>query len=424
MKNKQILLLWLKLSFLTIILVSNIKAEDSYFRNSLLKDKDLKYENAVQVCSNLYAKYYKENYKDSIDLLINYWDSISLPKDVNTFRYRIGHYNNKYLYNEVLFRIKLLRDLENDKLSSYKIDSLGEDLLNAILQFKNRVQYQQKYAFAPQATHFYTNEYYGALLDYVESGQEFDKATQAYAKSLSSKYDSTDVRRLICEVYADMSEPLYKVMKKEQYKGTKLRDEYFDFIDYTKYNHTMYISLTLGQWMPMGTLNMFGNHPELGLRMGFIAHNYEIGFSMNFRFSDSKNAYTIHTNKGIETSKSFYGHFIGFDGKYIIAKYKPLELFLIGGIGGDMISFDKELLDEAGREDFDYRVLNFGMNIGMGFQWFVSNNNSIGAALVYNHADRSDNEYLRVTGNSISLRFSVSSYKFGIPEVFGHKLHE
>ncbi len=381
---------------------------------------DMKYENLVSTLSNLYSKYYENHHKDSIQTLIEYWDSLPNHK-FNAVRCMFAMYpGDNYFAGEPLYRIKVLDALDS-KPSTYLDNNINNsELVMALIQFKNRSQFVQ---------YFQTGRTFEKIFepiredcDYIPPDSTFDKTTAAYAKSLTSNFPEGDSRKLICEVYSDMHEPLYSTMSKEEYEGSHLKEAYYAYVDSLRYG--FHISVLHGRWMPQGNLSMLGNHPETGFRLGVIKRDWEYNFVFVNRSGKSENSYPIYSKENDYYGRNFSSYFGGLDGKYIITNLNRVQFNLLFGLGVESFNIDNSGMNHKEIEDLEDNYTRLGLNIGIGLQLFFSNKVALGIDLIYHPRDFSSYDYLRTTGQAISLQFSLSRYGFMVPEFLGHNLHD
>ncbi len=413
--------LYILIVFLSCLLLKNVYASESYFDTLFMPKNALKYENAAIVCSKLYTKYYNNEEKDSLNMLVDYWLDLRYNNTSFIRKEDIFYSGNWFIKkDEARFRVKLLRDLDLETISTTQIDSKKEEYLNAIMQFKIRAGQKDFVRLDPKNPSF--NESYRNNCSYIEPDSEFDRATEAYAHSLLEKYDSTDVRRLICEMYSDLHQPLFEVISKEQYKNTSLVKEYFASTSNQKGG--IILSLSQGIWMPQGNLSMLGLHPETGFGIGGFKNDLSWLLSYKFRYLNSDTPYPVYTEEGIKESSMFFSSLLSLDFRYSWASIDNLKFNSLCSIGLEVLNFAEDVMSDSERQDHKSNDHFFSYTLGIGLQYYYSNRHSIGIDFIYHPVDRSGNDYLRATGHTISINMSYSFQLINFPDVFGDNLFD
>ncbi len=402
-----------------LLLPSFAQAEDNF--DYQIDSEEIATGNFVFTLSNLYSIYYDNNHKDSIQTLIEYWDSLPMPKYDAVHCMFSMYPGNSYYRGEPLERIKILDELDSKPATYFDSNINNSALVMALIQFKNRSELLKIYKKNPRAFEIS----YDPLredCDHIPPDSTFDKTTEDYARSLTSKFPEGDKRKLICEVYSDMHEPLYSTMSKEEYEDSPLKEAYYDYVDSLRYG--FHICAFHGSWMPQGHLSMLGNHPETGFRLGFVKRDWEYNLVFSGRYGKTKKSYPIYSKESDYYGRSFSSYFGGLDGKYIITNLNRVQLNLLFGVGIESLNIDNTGMTQNEIEDFKDSYTRPSVNIGIGLQFFVSNKVALGIDLIYHPRDFSSYDYLRTTGQAISLQFSLSRYGFMVPEFLGHNLHE
>ncbi len=334
--------------------------------------------------SFLFIRFLEEDKLDSAKHLIKYWET-------------------KCGLREPTFRAKILLSL---KQNNYNDSLLTAGSLHFILAYQNRVKMIKD-------SNYRSYDDYKSYYSFIPLGQEFDKYTQSLAKKLKNNYSSETLEYLFADFYETGSDEIFYKIQSKAFGESSLTKEYDETVKkYLDMGET-HISFITGVWIPTGQLKKLGVHPEVGFQLGGKRKKMNYDLTMSLKFLNSPNYYQAKRTKSSspESTRHFFGGYIGFDvGRDIFFK-NGHEFQLTGGIGFDGFDTFRE------NEDKDLKagsVFSYNFNIGFGYRYYITNSFYLGLRPKYNIVDYSLNKKIDFTGNPITIQFTVG----GVENVF------
>ena len=131
-------------------------------------------------CSDLAVQFYKSNQIDSLYNLLDYWEE------------KVG-------YIEVIFRFKLLLDIENNTFSE---QSYNKNIFVYLMNFEDRINHNQS------ELNPYDAEYFG----HVPLNGEFDKLMIKIAKQLSHVTNLSALEMIFINYFNNVRKSRYKYL--------------------------------------------------------------------------------------------------------------------------------------------------------------------------------------------------------------------
>lgn len=154
-----------------------------------------------------------------------------------------------------------------------------------------------------------------------------------------------------------------------------------------------------GIWMPTGKLTTLGNHPYIGLSMGFGVNRFTMNMVFDIRFLKSKNFYDFTYRDSVYSTNSYFGGYLGFDFGYCVFQREKLRLDAIGGIGYD--GFDA-LFPEA-FEGNEASTHSYNFNLGGMFKYRVFGERHLALICKYNFVDNTLGDRTNLSGNAWNM---------------------
>lgn len=166
------------------------------------------------------------------------------------------------------------------------------------------------------------------------------------------------------------------------------------------------ISLLAGAWIPTNNLTLLGSHPALGLQFGTRNKLNELDLTVQFRFINSANQYTIMRQNTLYPSTHFFGGYAGLDYIRYLLHGTDVELGWLAGAGYD--GFDVAT-SENGDKDYlkPLSIGSFNLNTGLRFNYFLKSRASVGLIMRYNMVNYKNTGGTSFKGDSFSFDIVV-----------------
>ncbi len=347
--------------------------------DSLMGQRALQCPDIADNSSILFTKYIAAGNIDSATTVLQYW-------------------KEKCGINEPVQRAIYMLALAK----AQPVDTLtGENIVTYLYKYKYRYTVIKQLDYSV----FYSNQLY---FDFVPVGQEFDKELIRFFGDQLSKQRQGSVEHLLCLVYAVNPDTLSSQIKNAEYATTRLYKQYNTVMSPVENSAIFNLAWLTGVWVPTGELTKLGIHPELGFQMGVKKKKMNYDLTMCFRFINSPEAYLAkrdNTNNVVESTRHFFGGYIGIDvGRDVYAKNKN-EVQVLSGFGFDgWDALTKN--DDTGLRSKSVASYNF--NVGLGYRRYLKNNTTyIGIRGKYNFVNYTLNHVVDFTGNPVSITFVI-----------------
>ncbi len=356
---------------------------------------DISY-NAVSLIPRLY----KENKKDTLDAVVNYWRrNCGMSEPVVTFSILYSIENNT-------FKEQIKRNYEEISIDSSYYPYTDYYATN-ILSYLRWFEYGSDIMQHPRVYFTDDNDYYiiakyGLYYDFLRS----------MADSLTNKPGLTPVEKFLLYYYSNPDKSRLSLLSAPAYNGSVLQEVYLKDIEYRNKISGFQLALTSGIWVPKGKLSTLGNHPYLGFTIGGRSNKlmYDVNFS--FRFLDAPNNYIVTNNDTPYTTKYYMGYYIGYDIAYQFFRRNKHEFDILCGIGWD--AFDAIFADAITNT---YPSLN--LNAGLGYKIFLSHKDDkdfekysyLSLQAKYNFVNYNNKGGTDLSGNSFTFGLLYGFYK-------------
>ena len=361
-----------------IILFSNALIGQSNL-DSLMTRQSLECPDIANNSSILFSRYIQEKKIDSATQILTYWKS-------------------KCGINEPVQRAMFMLGMAKGE----PVDTLtGDDILNYLYGYKYRLQLMKELKYSA----YYRNPSY---FDFVPIGQEFDIAAIGFFKQQAQQH-SAGLEHLLALAYATNPDTIYTLLNQPAYYGTRLYNRYSEQANRYKKLPRMNVALLTGVWVPTGAASKLGVHPEVGFQLGITKRKMSYDLTMAFRFLQARQAYEArraHSNNAVETTRKFFGGYIGLDaGRFLYTSPKS-DVQLLGGLAFD--GWDA-LKEDKARSLRAETVSSYNINFGLGYRRFVKNNTYLGIRAKYNVVNYALNNIVDFTGNPVSVTLVIGA---------------
>jgi len=361
------------LIFLIIILLS-CKAFSQNIEE-LMTRKYLTCQDIVYNSLYLIPEYYEKNRLDTVNEIINYWES------------RCG-------ISEPLLRIKILLAIHD---GTFTEDLYNENRIVTFLRrYRQRIQNENYRDFDML---YYTGH---------DPFKAFDNFTVNLATKLKVETDRSEIENFFLDYYLHNFENIFFRLQDTILTDSKLKHAYDLEVNRFIYIPEGHFSVYTGSWMPIGNVNILGNHPIFGMQGGIKSKNILVDGVFEFRFGDSPNAYYVYENDSLYNTTDFFGFHVGVELGYKLIYYKQNEINLLTGIGYE--GFDALSIGDINDPDRIRRSINSGnINFGIGYRKYFRNRSYIGLETRYNIVNYQNPNGTNLSGNTLTIRL-----KYGI----------
>ena len=366
-----------KLVFLFSIFLS-LSVFSQNFDSIMKKNIELNCTDITPNSSFLFSHYIENNQIDSAKLILDYWKG----KCGNT---------------EPVFRANVLFNLAQGKSLDTVIDSFT---IRNILIFIDRRASLKALSYS---NYDYNKPYFG----YLPFFSRFDQLTTQIAGEKINTFNKESIEYLFCELYADINDSIFNKLQENKYQNTSLAKEYKDVINDIKLNSNFNMSLSLGAWIPTGSMKKIGVQPIFSFGVGVDMK--KMSYILNFDIKgDKSNVYYMAKREDtglMDSTNHFSGLYCGFEVGRIIYQTKKSEIRAQLGLGFD--GFDAfEDKDKNGNVNNITSIWSYNFNLGINYRFYIGDRYYIGAVAKYHIVDYRIGNIVNFSSNPISLQLT------------------
>lgn len=282
---------------------------------------------------------------------------------------------------------ELLLSIEESTFDERRMDSSTVDLL---VNYSYSLHHSKMRGIPREETSFFT-------------------LISSWATLLLKEKHLNDSEKFICRVFAgDIDNPV-----KEIRKNTMM---YPAFAQTLRANETAQrtgfrtnYAFLGGIWIPMGDLSVLGDHPSLGFQFGGRDNSNQLDFTLQIRFLNSANTYTIQRNNGYYDLTNYFGGYVGVDyTRYFVNKLN-FDLGLFGGMGYD--GFDLTNSKENYDELKPLSIGSFNANAGFKLNYYLTSTFYVGLQARYNLINYVNHGGTSMAGDAFSIDLIIGGNK-------------
>jgi len=349
--------------------------------DKLMTERAPNCEDIAYNCTRLIEKYFVENKHDSVKVILDYWE-------------------NKCGLTEPIFRIKILTSIRDNSFTESIYDSTVYSYIN---KFEDKIDCKQ-----PSETYSYYIGYFGFVL----INGSFDKFSMALAKELIKNQKEGTIQYLFCKLYSGDPDYLYtEIQNPKKYNETKLKEYYYKLINKYVNQAEFHWSVSSGIWIPFDNASLLGNHPLLGFEFGSKYRKMNFNASIQFKFINSANKYTVIVDDSSRITNHFFGGYIGLDCEREIFKIRRNEFNVIGGIAWDGFGvLDKNINDDRTDNNDGKSINSLNLNVGLGFRYMFKNDAYIGIKGRFNFVHYNNTGGTDLSGNTMTIAFVYGGF--------------
>ncbi|MCB2230026.1 hypothetical protein KQH82_04865 [bacterium] len=252
---------------------------------------------------------------------------------------------------------------------------------------------------------------------YVETNSSVDQHLQSMlgygqfidslALALEDNYDSTTAEhymlRFIRGDYGFIRRHLRAGDCPDRELQLRYDDEVERLLERSEDGLRPHLGALMGVWIPFDADNVLGPKMTLGFRGGFSYRRWELNAAMIFKFLQARRDYITKEDGYVDTSRSFFGGYIGLDGSYRLTRRDRHSFRLLGGIGFD--GFDHN----SRNPDRDATVVN-SLNLNIGGEYRIAYGRSrefyFGLLGRYNFVNYATGGGSDLSGNTVSINLT------------------
>ncbi len=337
-------------------------------------------ENVAYNSTQLIDKYFNEQAFDSLSFVLNKWEEYC------------GE-------TEPLLRTKILNSIQTNNFSETKYPG---DLMEMIFQYTDRIEY------ANEDNYHIIYEYNKILLGYIPLNSEFDLLTTVWAETLLQEKNLTAPEKALCLLYSNQVEEFWKYLKGNDLKGTEIKRVYDEEVSSIKQMAEGNFGFLTGIKVPTSNLyETIGIKPIFGFQLGVKYRKIQYDLSIAFRAGKAKEPYLVKYADELWETDHYFGGYIGADISYELTRNRKTELDLLTGIALD--GFDTVKSDPS--NNISGKSINsLNINFGLGYRFFVKNNNYLGMQVKYNFVNYKNKLGTNLDGDYVSVIFSYNFF--------------
>ncbi len=348
------------LGFAAILYTADLMSQDN-FESRVMEDYVFSCgEVHGELSQMLVNDFMLHNKLDSAKLLSSYW------------RVRCGD-------KEPVLRANILLDLTMDRFIWDTYFSEYTNFIMMVVSYKKTIKYDNQYR------HPYSN---------MPLNSDFDNVFANIAASNISKYDSTDVKWLICKLYSDPEFKVFSYIQSGMLSDSNIYQAYHDVLDQQLSSSSLAAIVGVGAWLPSGDLKEYTAAPQIGIGLGFDSPNYGLQLDFKLRSLKIKNEYADNNPFGNLT-----GYSLGLNYLTPIFVYRRNRTNLIVGGAYEWLN---PYVDE------DIFAASFVLNAGVSLRLGITRLGSMELTMLYKIQNFSDDRF----------KYSSNAFTFMISWVF------
>jgi len=242
-----------------------------------------------------------------------------------------------------------------------------------------------------------------------ESSERYYDFLQDVADKLLPWTVKGSVERLWCMFLSNDFLGFYHELKTPAYGTSDLYEYHYRYVRYVKWDRNSrerHMGIILGYWVPSGNHDFLGNKIQLGGVLGWGAHRWQFDMPLILRVGKSKERYVVETGGIKDTTDSYFGGSLGFDGLYHVHDEGSNRVGLLAGLGYD---FTQTVKDRGKEEDAKKVLHSFNLNTGVRYQFFLDRMHRwyVGITARYNILWYDNKGGTDWSGNAITLNLNV-----------------
>lgn len=213
--------------------------------------------------------------------------------------------------------------------------------------------------------------------------------------------------RVIGLYYSGAFDSAFSLMQRAPVRHTSLGKSYQDYSNRIKHRYpdNANLALLFGNWNPQGRNRLLGNHPDIGLHLGWEGRAFRIDGVISYRFNSSANPFVVDSLGELVSTSKFNSWMAGVDVGYKVIDTRRTSTDIFAGVAYDAI-----LTVTTREEPVDYRTHGWlGLSVGLRQRLFVHapSGTYIGALIRYSKVDYDNLRGTDLWGNTLTVSLMV-----------------
>ncbi|MEZ5359530.1 MAG: hypothetical protein R3F48_11990 [Candidatus Zixiibacteriota bacterium] len=383
---RRIIFSCLLLLVLSTIAIANDPADDSSMEGLLSREKYYKCDDFQYNATLLIPGLYEAGEIDSIYMILDFIEE---------------ECNKKFNWTST----RMLLDMERGSFTEDVYDStILDDLIGFRYFFEKAKEDPDRYEDG-----FFYRE--AGIAD-----RKYRIFLQALAEKVYDTYQPGTLEHLWAGFLKGDFHYFYREIKEPRYDGSDIQRYYLEVMNKITRQHrgqgTNYAG-SIGMWIPHGSNELLGNKTQFGFFWGYKIGIVQLDMSLAISAAKTKSIYTYYDD-GLEfTTNDLLHVYCGLDIGYELLTTGNNQFELLGGIGYDGLSGDKE--NTYGEVDDAHFINSLNVNLGFRYKLFVSKYHDwyVGVQTRYNVIDFDSEGGSDLSGNAVTLEFIVGRLSSG-----------
>ena len=242
---------------------------------------------------------------------------------------------------------------------------------------------------------------YGQPID--NTHEQFKEFQTQLAERVAAPENVEPSEESIGLFYSGSFDSAFSRIQADDMQGTGLRRSYDDLVARTRlqFPERGHFAFLLGNWNPQGNNRLFGPHVELGLQGGPEWHRWRLDFTINYRFSHSREMFIVDSlGQPVRTDK-FNSWLFGGEIGYKVFDNATLSTDFFVGVGYDVVFS----ITEAGDPEEYKSHGSLALSAGIRQRVFLNHQSGwyLGGAVRYSKVDYGNSGGTDLSGNTLTV---------------------
>jgi hypothetical protein len=298
----------------------------------------------------------------------------SLKKAIDIWQINCG-YEPEIRYTEILLSIER---------SSFSITQNDSDLIDLLVAYSVALKNYDK--------HYYYKPY-----------EQYYKFSSMWAKFLLQRNNLSSTEKFICNVFAGNIKEPAKEIKQNKEEYADLYDMLNKALAEQKKGGSTEFTIISGVWVPTGNISLLGVHPSIGLQFGGRYDKHQIDITIQMRFVNSIDSYTVKRNDNLYALDHYFGYYLGLDYNYYFVNKTKYDVGTVAGIGFD--GFDIAVSGDNHENDYlkPFSISSLNLNAGLRFNYIFNPHFYLGLQGRYNFINYGTHGGSNLNGDAFSI---------------------
>lgn len=256
----------------------------------------------------------------------------------------------------------------------------------------------------------YTN-LYRAPEPIDQTHDNYNQFRSDLALRMSVNAEASATEQTIGQFYCGKFDSAFASIQSDQMRGTKLRRSYDDYVGRTKrmFPDRGNLGILVGKWSPRGNNSFLGDHPAIGVQLGWEGNLWRADMIVDYRFSSANKKYQVDSLGEIVSTDKFNSWLFGLEAGVKLFDQSDFSTDLFVGLGYDVIYSVKK----AGDPEEHVSHGSIGASIGLRQRVFINQRTGlyVGGIVRYSFVDYANPGGTDLSGNTLTISF-VTGWSF------------